>query len=134
MRTEIPWAHLPNAVHIDRILASVKENPEKWDAARSARSAARDAYTAARSAAYTAARSAARIAAYTAAYTAARSAVVAWEDAVVAQDAVAALVAWDDCAYMLDMPEDALKVLRAVGSQPAVLLSVAAKVLRAENI
>jgi len=140
--TEIPWAHLPNAVHIDRILASVKENPEKWSAAHTAaRSAAHTAaYTAARdaardaarsaawSAAYTAARSAAYTAARDAAWNGARGAVVAWDDAV------ACCVAWDDCAYMLDMPEDALKVLRAVGNQPAVLLSAAAKVLRAENI
>ena len=121
------WAHLPNAVHIDRVIASVKENPEKWSAAHTA---ARDA---AWDAAYTAARSAARSAALLAAYTA------AWDAAytvayTVAWGAIVALVAWDDCAYMLDMPEDALKVLRAVGSQPAVLLSVAAKVLRAENI
>jgi len=121
--TEIPWAHLPNAVHIDRILASVKENPEKWSAAHTA------ARSAAHTAAYTAARSAAGSAVRSAAYTAARDA--AWNGA---RGAVVALVAWDDCAYMLDMPEDALKVLRAVGNQPAVLLSVAAKVLRAENI
>ena len=128
--TEIPWAHLPNAVHIDRILASVKENPEKWSAAHTAaRSAAHTAaYTAARSAAGSAVRSAAYTAARDAAWNGARGAVVAWDDAV------ACCVAWDDCAYMLDMPEDALKVLRAVGNQPAVLLSVAAKVLRAENI
>jgi len=125
------WAHLPNAVHIDRVIASVKENPEKWSAAHTAAHTAawNAAYTAARSEAWDAARSAARSAARTAAYTAAYT--VAY---TVAWGAIVALVAWDDCAYMLDMPEDALKVLRAVGSQPAVLLSVAAKVLRAENI
>ena len=131
MRTEIPWAHLPNAVHIDRVIASVKESPEKWSAARdAARDAAWDAACdAAHTAAWNAAWDAARGAAYNAAWDAAQDAA---RDA--ARDAVAALIAWDDCAYMLDMPEDALKVLRAVGSQPAVLLSVAAKVLRAENI
>jgi len=25
------WSHLPNAVHIDRILASIKSHPELWD-------------------------------------------------------------------------------------------------------
>ena len=129
------WAHLPNAKHIDRILASLEAHPKKWDTARggaydAAHTAAWNAaYTAARSEAWDAARSAARSAARTAAYTAAYT--VAY---TVAWGAIVALVAWDDCAYMLDMPEDALKVLRAVGSQPAVLLSVAAKVLRAENI
>jgi hypothetical protein len=34
------WSHLPNAKHIDRVLASLAANPEKWDAARYA---ARDA-------------------------------------------------------------------------------------------
>ena len=118
--TETPWAHLPNAVHIDCVIASLEANPEKWSKAWS------KAWSGAWDAAYTAA-DGARSEAWDAAYTAARS-------AAAAQDAVAALVAWDDCAYMLDMPEDALKVLCAVGSQPAVLLSVAAKVLRAENI
>ena len=41
-----------------------------------------------------------------------------------------ALIAWDDCAYMLDLPEDTLSELRAVGNQPALLLSVAANVLK----
>ena len=27
------WSHLPNAVHIERVLGSVRANPEKWDAA-----------------------------------------------------------------------------------------------------
>lgn len=27
------WDHLPNAVHIDRVLASFRANPEIWDAA-----------------------------------------------------------------------------------------------------
>ena len=27
------WSHLPNAGHIDRILAHLKANPEKWSAA-----------------------------------------------------------------------------------------------------
>ena len=33
------WSHLPNAHHIDWVLASLKENPELWDAARDAISA-----------------------------------------------------------------------------------------------
>jgi hypothetical protein len=45
-------------------------------------------------------------------------------------DAIAALIAWDDCAYMLELPEDELKILRAAGNEQAILLSAAAKVLR----
>ena len=36
MANKTKWSHLPNAMHIDRILASVKEHPEVWDAARHA--------------------------------------------------------------------------------------------------
>ena len=28
--TQTAWAHLPNAEHIDRILASLKANPQQW--------------------------------------------------------------------------------------------------------
>ena len=28
------WSHLPNAAHIDAILASLKTHPEQWNAAR----------------------------------------------------------------------------------------------------
>ena len=34
MTTE--WSHLPNAAHIDAVLASVKANPDDWNAARNA--------------------------------------------------------------------------------------------------
>ena len=34
------WAHLPNATHIDRVLADLKQHPERW---RAAWGAARDA-------------------------------------------------------------------------------------------
>lgn len=38
------WAHLPNAQHIDWVLASLERNPQAWDAARvAARDAARGA-------------------------------------------------------------------------------------------
>ena len=43
------WAHLPNAKHIDRILADLKKNPKKWDAENNA------VWTAARDAAWDAA-------------------------------------------------------------------------------
>ena len=35
------WSHLPNAAHIDAVIASVKANPDEWDAAwHAARNAA----------------------------------------------------------------------------------------------
>jgi len=55
MTTLPAWAHLPNASHIDRILAHAKAHPERWNATRDAtrdatrgatRGAARDAIAA----------------------------------------------------------------------------------------
>ena len=49
--------------------------------------------------------------------------VAAWDAAWnAAWDALAALIAWDDCAPILDMPADAVRLLAAVGHHPAVLL------------
>ena len=41
------WAHLPNAQHIDRVLAHLSQHPARWDAAwGAARGAAWDAVVA----------------------------------------------------------------------------------------
>ena len=55
------WTHLPNAAHIDRVLAHLKQHPDRWDAA----------WDAARDAAWDAAWDAAR---------GAIAALVAWDD------------------------------------------------------
>ena len=125
--TATAWAHLPNAAHIDRVLASMKKNPEKWSAAWDA--AGNAAWDAAGDAAWDAAWDAAEGAAGGAAGGAVLEAALdeAWD---AAGGAILALVAWDDCAYMLELPEDALKVLRAVGNEQAILLSAAAHALR----
>ena len=117
------WAHLPNATHIDRVLASLAATPKLWDAARGA--AWRTARGTARGAALGAARGAARGAAWDpaldAAWRAARDA--AWG---AAWDAVAALIAWDDCGVFLDMPPDVVRLVAASGNHPAILLLPAA--------
>ena len=120
--TTTAWAHVPNAAHIDRVLASVKKNPEKWSTARGLTADA--AWDGAREAAWDVAGSAALDAVRDAARDAVRN--TAW---YTSWDAILALVAWDDCAYMLELPEDALKILRAVGNEQAILLS-AANILR----
>ena len=118
--TQTEWAHLPNAKHIDWVLASIKAHPEKWDAARDmayvaaswyeARKAASDAaYDAAWTAAIDAARSAARDAGWDAAWYA-------------ASDAILALIAYDDCAYMIESEIGELKIIAAFGDQRAILL------------
>jgi hypothetical protein len=93
------WAHLPNAAHIDRVLASLAATPELWDAAWDA------AWGAAWDAAWDDARDDARGA---------------------ARGAIAALVAGDDCAVFLDMPPDAVRLVAASGHHPAFLLLPAA--------
>ena len=109
--TTTAWAHLPNARHIDAVLADVKARPEVWAAAGyAARSAAWDAvWASARHAAW----GAARDAAWGAARDAARDA--AWG---AAWDAIPALIAWDSAADLLDLPADALRVLIDVAAPP----------------
>ena len=124
------WAHLPNAAHIDRVLAHLKQHPARWSAAWDAtRGAAWDAWTAARGAAWDAAWDAARSAARGAAWGAARDA--AWDAARdpawsaawdAARSAIAALVAWDDCAYLLDQAPDFLRAQINLTGEPAALL------------
>jgi len=118
--TQTAWAHLPNAKHIDWVLASVKEHPEKWDAAWGA--AYYSAYSAAQSRAKAAARTAVWYAArsvtwtitfYTAAPFTARSA---------ARGVLVALITYDDCAYMIESEIDEIKILAKLGDQRALLL------------
>ena len=105
------WSHLPNAVHIDRVLESSKSHPEVWDAAYDA--ACDAAYDAACDAAYDADQDAARDAAWYAACDAARN----W-----APDTILALVAYDDAAKYLDMPSDQLRVWGILSEDPAAVL------------
>jgi len=121
--TQTAWAHLPNAKHINWVLASLKAHPEKWEAARNvARNAAGDAsWYAAWTAARNAARYVARTAALDASWTAARDA--AWDAANnAAKCALLALVAYDDCAYMVESDIDEIKILAKLGDQRALLL------------
>jgi hypothetical protein len=116
---ETEWSQLPNAAHIDRVLASVKAHPDVWDAAWGQAwgqvwDAALDAsLEAALEAAWDESRGAAYDAAWRAVWAAALNA---------ARGAIAALIAWDDCAKYLDMPSDKLKVWHALSDDPAAIL------------
>jgi len=109
------WSHLPNAAHIDRVLASLKANPKIWEDADKAvsnvpwLSAWYAAWFAARNVARDAARNVARDAAWEAALDA------AWNP-------ILALVAYDDAAKYLDLPLDQLKMLYALTEHPAAHL------------
>lgn len=109
------WAHLPNAVHIDRVMEHVKKHPRKWDVAQDA------ARGAAWAAAWEATRAAARNAAWGAAWDAAQEAAQeAARDA--AREAVCALIAWDEAGDLLSQPIEVAKFLADEGNPAAILL------------
>ena len=119
MTTTTAWAHLPNAKHIDAVLADVNTRPEVWDAALDA------AWYAAWAAARQAARDAARAEVWDAARQAALDA--AWDAAWgAAWDAILALIAWDLSADLVDLPPDVLRTMADLAPEPvnhqAVLL------------
>ena len=137
--TQTAWADLPNEKHVDRILADLKKNPEKWAAARDAAwAAARNtARVAAWDAAYDAARTDARGAAWDAAYDAARTDArdAVWYAAWYAGwGAISALIAYDDCAYLLDEKPEHVKMLGLLGNEKAILLYSACIALQKEII
>lgn len=125
------WGHLPNAVHIDRILADISINSESlaaaWHAARGAVSdaawhAAWDAaWSAALDSAYDAARHAAWDAARGAAWDATRDADLdeAW---YATRDAILALIAWDESSEYLNLSRDQVQVLSLLGDKKAMLM------------
>ena len=108
---ETAWAHLPNAQHIDAVLADARKRPGAWDAARTA---ARDAaWDAARDAAWDAAWDAAQCAAWGAAWGA------AWDAArSVAWHAIHALIAWDSSADLLECTPDVLRAMVDLAEPP----------------
>jgi len=113
------WAHLPNAKHIDWVIASLKANPEKWRAARNA--VWDEAWEAAYDAALDAIDDAGRYETFDAAFDAARDAA---RDAAyyAASAAILALIAHDDCGYMIESEVGELKIIAAFGDQRAILL------------
>ena len=131
------WADLPNAKHIDRILADLKKNPDAWIVAGAARCAAWDevAWDAvmnvcARAAEKEAFLSATHCAAWDTALPTDRS--TRNEVGAGVRSAILALIVFDDCAYLLDeKPEDVL-MLALLGIHAAVLLYPACVALQKE--
>jgi hypothetical protein len=130
------WSHLPNATHIDQVLADLKSHPDEfavaWDAVswNTAWSAARDAGRGASGlAAYDAAWDAARAAGRNAAWDMARAAAwdAAWDAAwaaarAAARTAITALIAWDHSVNYLDMTYEELGVWYQLNEDPACVL------------
>ena len=107
------WSHLPNAKHIDLIIAHCKANPKAWDATH------RSAWTPA------------RIAARIATYKVKDAAPEAWDAALdaarrmaydAARGAILALVAWDRAGGLIDLPAEQVNILAILGDQAAILL------------
>ena len=108
------WAHLPNAVHIDRVLASSKADPTHWNSSAWGTTE----WSAAWDAAWHDMNIQHRQAAWAAGQTDAR---------YPSRDAILALIAFDDCAYMLDSDPGELAILAAFGNPGAILLLSACK-------
>ena len=147
MTTTTQWADLPNAAHIDRVIASLNSNFKLWTATGVAWSVVEDvAITAARDllikqgrysvwlesreAVWNAVRDAARDVAQNAVRDAARD--VVWDrvwDAVweAGYDVLLALIAYGDCAYMLDSDPGEIAILAKLGDCRAGLLLPACK-------
>jgi hypothetical protein len=121
--TKREWSHLPNAEHIDWVIKTLKENPEVWEAARSA---AWDAvWEVASDAAWKAMREAVGAAARNAAWKYVWGA--AWGDAGEAArkaswNAIAALIVWDGSSELLDKSVEEVEGLVKEGNHAAVLL------------
>ena len=113
------WSNLPNAAHIDRVIASVNKYPEIWA----------EAWNAVRGATLDAAWDAAWCAAHNAARDEDWDAV---QDAIddtdrgaashAACDATLALIAYDDSAKYLSMTSEELKVWAYLSEHPAAIL------------
>ncbi len=117
------WSHLPNAVHIDRVITSLKAHPEIWNAASAATGMAfwSEAWNVASDAAWDVASDAAR----NMAWYATRDA--AWDVAsdaarYIAWGVILALIVYDDCRKYLDMPSEKLETWILLSEQPVAIL------------
>ncbi len=131
------WSHFPNAAHIDRVIASVSNNPDNWpktsiwdipqdviwDAAWDTawNMSEVEMWTVSRDAMWNAVKN-------MAASTLNRGA--EWD---AAWHAIVALAASDDCAYMLDSDPGELAIIAKLGDHRAVLLLPACIALSKEK-
>ena len=122
MSTTTKWAHLPNAVHIDRILASVKSHPDIWI----------NSWNIKEPPEYKAAwNTALDVSLYQKSI---RDAV--WNEMWYrtrdeAYCAILCLIAYDECAHMIDSCVGELRILAAFGDQKAILMLPACIALNA---
>jgi hypothetical protein len=123
--TTTKWAHLPNAAHIDRVIAAAKANPSYWRSQIVNYTGWNAAWDAAEAAM---AEKQGRKAIWQAVLSAAQNDSL-WSglSGVVLQPMLA-LFAFDDCAHMLDSDPGELAILAAFGDPRAVLILPACKI------
>ncbi len=118
------WSHLPNAVYIDRIVASVKANSVEWDQAYKISENLKLSH----------------ITGWSPAYELCQTPDLHWiwhdvwshlafdsynSSEVSAWQAITALIAWNDCGYMVDSDPGELAILAKFGTPAAILLLAA---------
>ena len=113
-----PWAHLPNAVYIDRIIASTRAHPGQW---KGADYMAWQAQQQPWPEAYGVVKKQGRCEIWETAW---------WAASIYSRPAIIALIAYDDCAYMLDSDPGELAILAEFGDPRAILLLGACKALQ----
>jgi hypothetical protein len=113
------WSHLPNAVHIDRVLALIKSHPKLWDQAWS--QVWNQAFDQVWHQAWYQVRDQAFMSAW---YQASDQASSQASDQASDQAAapLLALIAYDDCAKYLKLSIDQLQMLYHLTEHPACLL------------
>jgi hypothetical protein len=112
------WKDLPNARHIDWVIASVKQHPKIWAPTSLV------GPIEARNTAYIAAWSSGRAWMWDTAVTSMAPA------PLLASDAILAIISYDDCAHLLDMPSEQLKTWIVLTEHPAAALLLPAVIAR----
>ena len=114
------WSRLPNAKHIDRILACLRDHPSIFHRQIRRNADTRELENGAFTAAWIAVRDAQQ-----------PNRIKAWQDChqrmrsraeTVAWDAIAALIAWDHAGDFLKLPVEQVRVLGLLGNNAAILL------------
>jgi hypothetical protein len=130
------WSYLPNAEHIDRILAHLEAHPEKWSVRQTAAYCTVTAAWTAQREAVNAVWNAQRHDAWTAAFNAVWDTALgelwdaAWRNA--ASGAVLALISNDTCAYLLREKIERVELLAGLGIDEAILLLPAVRAMSDE--
>jgi len=120
------WNHLPNAEHIDRILADLFDNTVNWSKACYLTTPWNADFSAARDEAYDVGRAAVGDAVLNAAWDASFNealGAIRYEVRELAYSAIMALVAWPESADYLNLPVNQVRVLAELGDRRARLMS-----------